>query len=90
MGLVPPDTFIPLAEEVGLIEGIGRWVLEQAGANANCWWRAVIRHPRRGQPVDAPIAQGDIVAIVRRVFAGQPDRAWPARTRGDGNRDHGS
>jgi diguanylate cyclase (GGDEF)-like protein len=36
-GLVGPSDFIPLAEEVGLIPAIGRWVLQRACADAAGW-----------------------------------------------------
>jgi diguanylate cyclase (GGDEF)-like protein/PAS domain S-box-containing protein len=36
-GLVPPLTFIPIAEESGLILQIGRWVLTRACQNAARW-----------------------------------------------------
>ena len=37
LGLVGPAQFIPLAEETGLIIGIGDWVLEQAAQQAVAW-----------------------------------------------------
>ena len=36
-GLVPPDEFIPLAEEIGLINDIGIWVLREACMAATKW-----------------------------------------------------
>ncbi|QPB20785.1 EAL domain-containing protein [Rhizobium sp. 007] len=36
-GRVPPMEFIPLAEEVGLVVDIGRWVLRKACRQAACW-----------------------------------------------------
>lgn len=39
-GLVAPDSFIPLAEETGLINDIGLWALEVAGARLAAWQAA--------------------------------------------------
>jgi diguanylate cyclase (GGDEF)-like protein len=36
-GLVPPGEFIPLAEEIGLINAIGAWVLKEACTEAAGW-----------------------------------------------------
>jgi diguanylate cyclase (GGDEF)-like protein len=36
-GMVPPDTFIPVAEEIGLIVPLGDWVLKQACRDAVKW-----------------------------------------------------
>jgi diguanylate cyclase (GGDEF)-like protein len=36
-GLIPPDQFIPLAEETGLIVALGEWIIRQACDDATFW-----------------------------------------------------
>jgi diguanylate cyclase (GGDEF)-like protein/PAS domain S-box-containing protein len=36
-GFIPPDVFIPVAEQSGLIAGIGEWVLREACREAAAW-----------------------------------------------------
>jgi diguanylate cyclase (GGDEF)-like protein len=37
LGRVPPDEFIPIAEEIGLIASIDRWVMHEAGRQLGRW-----------------------------------------------------
>jgi diguanylate cyclase (GGDEF)-like protein/PAS domain S-box-containing protein len=57
-GLVPPNTFIPLAEENGLIDALGEWVLRAACREAASWPRpltiAINLSPAQFQHGDLP------------------------------------
>jgi EAL domain-containing protein (putative c-di-GMP-specific phosphodiesterase class I) len=37
LGPIPPDDFVPIAEDAGLIRSLGRWVLRRAAAQAKAW-----------------------------------------------------
>jgi predicted signal transduction protein with EAL and GGDEF domain len=65
-GLLGPAAFIPLAEETGLIVGIGEWVLHAACSEAARWpqpLRVSVNLAAR------QLAQPDLVATIRRALA---------------------
>jgi diguanylate cyclase (GGDEF)-like protein/PAS domain S-box-containing protein len=67
--LVPPDDFIPLAEETGLIIAIGGWVLEASCRQLALWQRT---KPTMTLAVNLSVRQmlaPDIVGLIRDVLA---------------------
>ena len=64
-GAVPPDIFIPIAEECGAILPIGRWVLKHACADAVAWCDE-LRVAVNLSPVQ--IANDDIVKLVHETL----------------------
>jgi len=64
-GLVPPNTFIPLAEETGLIMPLGEWILRNACHEAASWPRplqiAINLSPIQFQ-------QGDLAGLAHAVL----------------------
>jgi diguanylate cyclase (GGDEF)-like protein len=64
-GIVPPDEFIPLAEQSGLIIEIGDWVLREACAQARRWRDA--GSPPRQVAVNVSGVQFRDGSLVRRV-----------------------
>ncbi len=73
-GLTLPSEFIPLAEEIGLIGGIGEWVLGAACAEAAKWPDNISVSVNLSP---AQFKKGDLVRVVTRALARSdlaPDR----------------
>jgi predicted signal transduction protein with EAL and GGDEF domain len=67
-GLVPPDQFIPMAEETGLITAIGKFVLDGACRQARAWQVAYPLASNLSISVNLSASQiqdGDIVGIIQ-------------------------
>lgn len=68
-GLVPPNDFIPLAEESGLIVNLGEWVLRAACLQLKVWMALGIAPPQVAVNVSAvQLSRGDLVSSVRRIL----------------------
>ena len=65
LGAVPPDVFVPLAEELGLIAPMGEIVLRRALTDALAWPEITVAVNVSG----AQIHHGDVVAVVRDALA---------------------
>jgi diguanylate cyclase (GGDEF)-like protein/PAS domain S-box-containing protein len=69
LGLVPPNDFIPLAEESGLIEPIGAWVLETACQQARAWIDAGLPPMHMAVNISArQFRRRDLAQLVRTVL----------------------
>ncbi|HYJ99049.1 MAG TPA: diguanylate cyclase, partial [Burkholderiaceae bacterium] len=79
-GMVTPDDFIPLAEEVGLIDVLGRWVLHEACKQA-ATWPAHIGLAVNLSPLQ--LNSGQLVDTVRAALeqAGLARQKWPELVR---------
>ncbi len=69
LGRVPPSEFVPLAEEAGLMMGIGSWVLRTAADQARSWRDQGL--PLSGIAVNVSLCQlvrGNLAQVVRDVL----------------------
>lgn len=86
--VIPPSQFIPVAEETGLINELGLWVLNKACARAHEWPGIVVsvnvspnqfKHPRFVEKVMAILAANNLppqrleIEVTETVFAGRND-----------------
>ncbi|MFG0415984.1 EAL domain-containing protein [Ectopseudomonas khazarica] len=68
-GLVPPDDFIPVLEELGLVVQVGEWVLEEACRQLRAWHDEKIRIPKVSVNLSArQFAEGDLSARIAAII----------------------
>jgi diguanylate cyclase (GGDEF)-like protein len=72
-GMVGPDQFIPLAEEIGLIGLLGDWVMRTACRTAASW-----PVPRHGQPLQVAVNVSPIQLRERRALVASIAQALQA------------
>ena len=75
LGLVPPVQFVSILEEIGLIQEVGRWVLEQAVADQHGWAAQGLPMTRVAVNVSSlQLGQEDFAETVRAVLSVSTDQ----------------
>ena len=88
LGIIPPDNFIPMAEETGLIVAIGDWVLHEACRQNKAWQDAGLPPMTMSVNVSArQFAEKNLVASSRTVWTEWAGAAI-SRTRADREPHH--
>lgn len=70
LGIITPDRFIPIAEEINLIGEIGDWVFKQACHDAMAW--------NANRPAGSPLIQVSVNKSPRQILTGRSDESWLA------------
>lgn len=68
-GLVPPGAFIPIAEETGMIDAIGDWVIEELCRQAREWATAGLRPRLSFNLSPRQLRRTDLVSSIARRIA---------------------
>ena len=76
-GIIPPDRFIPIAEDSGLILPIGEWVLREAGRQLSVWQATGFSDAFVSVNVSAiQLQRQDLVTIVGQVLKDNGLHPW--------------
>ena len=70
-GMIPPDIFIPIAEDIGIIDDIGIWVLDQACCQISKWNKDYVSYDPFSVAVNfssKQITNDEIVNVVGRAL----------------------
>jgi len=75
-GLVPPNRFIPILEETGLIHEVGQWALQEAVADYRRWRETALRAVRISVNVSPPqLRNQGFVSEIEQALGGDPAAA---------------
>jgi len=70
-GNVPPDQFIPLSEEIGLIVPLGAWVVREAATQLKRWHDELPQDPPLEMNINLSprqLSQNDLIETIRRII----------------------
>jgi len=69
-GIIPPNDFIPLAEESGLVVVLGEWVMREACRQIKTWTEAGFAPPQTAVNVSAvQLSRAQLVELVKDVLS---------------------